>query len=221
MNAALLHVHQQLAEVAVVAFVEVPHRALHGLPVDHLVRPVHLAQQRLQLLAHVPRGLSVERRVFDPLIARGGISLQILFIKNQREAYDDGRDVDDLAGSAVALDVGLAEDLLVRLFAQIQLLGETLQGVRPLSDARGLPQARHVHRVTGESVDFDALVMKLVAVEAVVVEHLLDCRILQILLKVLQRAIGLVQVIDPYARPRSEVVLWAAVDGSADYLSVP
>ena len=81
-NAALLHVHEKLPEVAIVAGVEVPHGALDGLAIHHLVRPVHLSQQTLDLLPHVPGRLGVEGGVLDPLIPGGGVALQVL--RNRR-----------------------------------------------------------------------------------------------------------------------------------------
>ena len=77
-----------------------------------------------------------------------------------------------------------------------------------------------MHRVTSKSVHLDSLVMKLVTVEAIVVKHLLDGRVFQIVLEVLQCAGRLVQVVDPYARPRAEVVLGPAINGCTNYLSV-
>lgn len=134
--------------------------------------------------------------------------------------YHDRRDVDDLALRSVSLDVGFAEDLLVRFFAQIEFLGETFERVGALSDARRLPQTSHVHRVAGESLYLDSLVLKLVAVEAVVVEDLRNGRILQILLEVLERSPCLIQVIDPDARATAEVVVRPTVDGGTHDLSV-
>ena len=134
--------------------------------------------------------------------------------------YHDGRHVDNLPGSSVALNVRLPENLLVRFLPEIQLLGETLERVGALSDSRRFPQARHMHRATSKSVHLDSLVMKLVTVEAIVVKHLLDGRVFQIVLEVLQCAVRLVQVVDPYARPRAEVVLGPAINGCTNYLSV-
>lgn len=77
-DAARLHVHEELAEVAVVALVEVPDGSVVRLPIDDFLRPVHLFQEGFQLLPDVPRGFRVEGGVLDPGGAGIEVPLQLL-----------------------------------------------------------------------------------------------------------------------------------------------
>ena len=123
-DAAPLHVDEQLTEVAVVATVEIPHGEFGKSAVERLGSPKHFAEKRFELFAHVPRGFGVERRVIDPCRSRGGAALEVLGVRRERESDDDGGNVDGFALHAVALDVGLSEDLFVGTLADVELFGE-------------------------------------------------------------------------------------------------
>ena len=135
MDPALLHVDQQLPEVAVVATVEVPHGELGGAAGKRLGGPKHLAKQRFELFSDVPRGLCVECGVLDPRRAGGETALEVLRVNKRGEGDDYGGNVDGFTLHPITLDVGSPEDLLVGTLTDVELLRETLQGVGTFANA--------------------------------------------------------------------------------------
>lgn len=82
-DAALLHVDEQLTEVAVVATVEIPHGELGERVVARFGGPEHFAEKRFELFAHVPRGFGVECGVIDPCGASVGAALEVLGVRKK------------------------------------------------------------------------------------------------------------------------------------------
>lgn len=84
-DAALLHVDEQLTEVAVVATVEIPHGELGERAVARFGGPEHFAEKGFELFAHVPRGFCVECGVVDPCRARVRAALEVLGVRKKEE----------------------------------------------------------------------------------------------------------------------------------------
>ena len=183
-------------------------------------QPGHLLQLLVEHVSNEPRPLGIVARVLDPLGSMQRVPLHRF----------DGRQIDQKPVRSIAPLSFDSKNLLHGLLATAQQVAR--QGFQTVAAAtaphyfvaRGILQARHVHRIPTKAADVDSLVVHDVSIKAVIVPDFEEAVVLEPRFELLEDTARVVQIVDPQcgsrAVPEAVVKVGARVDADASDVAV-